>query len=138
MDDAKPVPFDTPEERPYWKAAARGELALQHCPRCARFVHPPRPGCPFCGGEEAAWVVLGSRITGVVYSFVTVHRAFDPSFAGDVPYVVALCDVDQAEGVRILANVPGQEADVAIGRRVVMAWEERGNGSVVPQWQLDI
>jgi len=40
---------------------------------------------------------------GVVYSFTVVHRAPDPSFKDDVPYVIAIVELD--EGVRLMSNM---------------------------------
>ena len=132
----KPIPYEVPEESPYWAAAAQHQLALQRCTSCEKFVHPPRPGCPWCGNPDTTVVTLGEEITGRIYTFVTVHRAFDPSFAEDVPYVVALCEVDQAPGVRITANVIGDRDGIEVGHPVTMVWEERPGGFTAPQWTL--
>jgi hypothetical protein len=135
---AKPVPIDDADQRPYWLAASRGELSLQRCASCGRYVHPPGPGCPRCGSADFVWDELGSDVTGSVYSFVVVHRAFLRSFLDEVPYVVALADVDGVEGVRITANVVGVEpAGVEIGMPVRMIWEQRPDGVTVPQWQAE-
>ena len=40
---------------------------------------------------------------GKVFSFVTFHRVYRPAFAEDVPYVVALVQLD--EGPRLLTNI---------------------------------
>jgi uncharacterized OB-fold protein len=40
---------------------------------------------------------------GKVYSFVTFHRVYHPAFEGDVPYVVALIELE--EGPRLLSNI---------------------------------
>lgn len=54
----------------------------------------------------------------------------------DPPYVVALVELDDADGVRLLANVLGCEpGDVHIGSRVVPAFEERGPVTL-PQFRL--
>ena len=70
---------------------------------------------------------------------VLVHRRpprLPPSFVEDVPYVVALVDVDGAPGIRITGNVAGIDpVEVSIGMRVRMFWEERGPGRAIPQWQ---
>jgi uncharacterized OB-fold protein len=60
-----------------------------------------------------------------VYAVTVVHRAPSAAFRADVPYAVALVDLD--EGFRMLANVVGgAPADVAIGDRVRVAFEPRG------------
>ena len=133
----KPTPLEDPDQQPYWDAANRAELALQKCESCGEFVHPPGPGCPWCGGADLAWVSIGTNVIGTVYSFIIVHRAFLPSFVEDVPYVVALVDVDGAPGVRITANVIGVDpGDVSIGMPARMFWEERSPGRRLPQWTV--
>ncbi len=42
---------------------------------------------------------------GKVFSFVTYHRVYHPAFAQEVPYVVALVELD--EGPRLLTNIVG-------------------------------
>ncbi len=46
---------------------------------------------------------------GKVFSFVTFHRVYRPAFAEDVPYVVALVELD--EGPRLLTNILGISSD---------------------------
>ena len=133
----KPVPLDDQDQRPYWLAAAERRLSLQRCLSCRRFVHPPGPGCPHCGGADLDWEDLGSEITGQVYSFIVVHRAFLRSFLTDVPYVVVLGELEGVgDTVRITANlVNAEDVDVEIGSRVRMVWETRSDGVTVPQWE---
>lgn len=134
---AKPVPIDDQDQRRYWLAAAKGELSLQRCSTCGRYVHPPGPGCPHCGGADLVWDDLGSQITGQVYSFIVVHRPFLRSFVDDVPYVAALVELDDLDTVRITANVVNIDdpREVEIGMRVRMVWEERAGGVTMPQWE---
>jgi uncharacterized OB-fold protein len=42
---------------------------------------------------------------GKVFSFVTFHRVYHPAFATEVPYVVALVELE--EGPRLLSNIVG-------------------------------
>lgn len=135
---AKPVPLDDNDQRPYWHAASQGRLVLQRCAGCGRHVHPPAPGCPYCGGADLVWDDLGSEISGHVYSYVVVHRPFLRSFIDDVPYVVALVELDGVDDiVRVTGNILGLEnpSDVEIGMPVRMLWEDRGEGVTVPQWE---
>jgi uncharacterized OB-fold protein len=70
---------------------------------------------------------------GSVHSFSVVRRAPTPVFASNAPYVIALIDLD--EGPRMFANVVGDGAlDVAIGDRVSVVFEDRGDGALVPQF----
>jgi hypothetical protein len=70
-----------------------------------------------------------------VYSFTVVRQAFDPAFLREVPYVVALVELDEQPGLRVLANLVDVALDaVEIGMRVAVAFEDRGD-QVVPQFR---
>jgi hypothetical protein len=139
MTVTKPLPLEDVDAEPFWKAAQQHVLSLMRCADCDNFVHPPGPRCPTCGtGEGLQWVDFGNDVHGTVYSYVVVDRAMLRSFVDETPYVVALCDVDGAEGVHVAGNVLGCQADdVHIGDRVTMTWEDRAPGWSLPQWVLD-
>jgi len=50
---------------------------------------------------------------GTVHTLTTIHRAGHPDRAEDVPYTVALVDLD--EGIRVIGDLT---SDAAIGDRV--------------------
>jgi len=91
----------------------------------------PRNGCPNCWSEDLEWVDASGR--GTVHTFSIVHRAPLPEFAADAPYVVAMVDLE--EGPRMYTNIVGEAAlDVAIGDKVQVRFQDRGEGTVVPQF----
>lgn len=98
---AKPLPQITERNRPFWEAAKRHELRLPRCKECRSWVFPIAPMCQQCWSEDLAWERCSGR--GTVSSWVVYHRAFDPSFAEDVPYAVV--QVDLEEGVRFISNL---------------------------------
>ena len=72
---------------------------------------------------------------GAVYSFAIVRQAFDPEFLAEVPYVVALVELDEQPGLLLLTNVVDIDVDaVEIGMRVEVTFEARA-GHVVPQFR---
>lgn len=92
----------------------------------------PRHLCPECWSDRLEWVDSAGR--GSVHSFTVVHRAPLPAFAAHTPYVVALIELD--EGPRMVANVLGDDAlGVAIGDRVEVVFEDRGDGAMLPQFK---
>jgi len=97
---SKPIPSPTSATEPFWSGCARQELLLRCCKACGAFNAPTRYVCR-CGCTELTWVPSSGR--GIVYSFTVVHRAPDPSFKEDVPYVIAI--VELAEGVRLMSNI---------------------------------
>ena len=60
-----------------------------------------------------------------MHAVTVVHRAPSAAFKADVPYAIALVDLD--EGFRMLANVVGTAPEtVRIGDRVRLVFEPRG------------
>ena len=110
----KPVPDADTE--PYWEGIRAGQLRLQRCQACGEAVFYPRAACPHCPGGPLSWFTAAG--TGTVYSYTVAHRGFG-EFAGQVPFTVALVDLD--EGVRMMTRIVGAgPGGVRIGMRVRM------------------
>jgi uncharacterized OB-fold protein len=109
------LPSPTPDQlsEPFWAALAEHRVVVQECPACGRRRFPRLPSCPYCAAEGGDDVEVAG--TGVVYSFVRVHRALTPASVDEVPYCVATVDLDG--GGRIHARVEPPEA-VEIGLAV--------------------
>ena len=110
-------PIVDDDSRPYWQGLRAHRLVLQRCPACGRARFPPMPSCPSCGTPGGAAVEAAG--TGVVYSFVRVHRAFSPDRLADVPYTVVVVDLD--EGCRVLGRMENHGL-AAIGDRVTATY----------------
>jgi hypothetical protein len=107
-----PTPTPDPDSAPYWAALREHKVRLQTCNSCARRHFPPTPSCPYCAHPDMHWEDVPA--TGTIYSFITVHRAFDPAFAADVPYVIATVDLDaNARIIGRLSGTPAIDARVA-------------------------
>jgi len=132
METEYPVPVQNADSKVYWTAAAGDDLVLKRCLDCGKHHFPPRHLCPNCWSEKLDWTKSCGE--GAVYSFTVMHRAPMPAFAARVPYVVSL--VDLVEGPRMMANVIGDDAlDVAVGDRVRVCFEARGENAKVPQFR---
>ncbi|HEX9810245.1 MAG TPA: Zn-ribbon domain-containing OB-fold protein [Alphaproteobacteria bacterium] len=99
----KPLPYPSAESRPFWEAARRHRLMVQKCGRCGRFRFPPAARCPHCLAAEHEWTEVSGR--GRVFSFVTYHRLYHEGWDGEIPYVVAVIELE--EGPRLLSTVTG-------------------------------
>ena len=131
MSAELPRPHSNGDSLAYWNAARERRLLIRHCKACGTKHFMPRHQCPKCWSFELEWVE--SKGDGAIQSFSVVHRAPTAVFAATVPYVIALIDLD--EGPRMFANVIGDNAlDVAIGDRVHVTFEDRGEGTLVPQF----
>lgn len=116
MSFPKPLPVADPDSRPFWEGCRRRELLLQRCADCGRFRFPPSSACPGCGSRQQTWVEASGK--GRVYSWVVVVRPVPREvFADDVPYVVALVELD--EGVRLPTNLVGCDPDAVVGDMAV-------------------
>jgi uncharacterized OB-fold protein len=105
--------------QPFWDGIAEGVLRLQRCGACGRYVFYPRAVCPHCTVGELSWVDAAGG--GRVHSFTVVHRAA-VEYRADVPYVVALVELD--EGVRLMTRlVDVAPADVRVDMPVQVAIE---------------
>lgn len=125
----RPAPEPSDHGAPYWAAAREHRLVLQHCPRCDRLQHFPRPWCTECLGDGLD--VVEASGAGTVYAVTVVRRHPNPAFASRVPYALALVDLD--EGVRVMSNVVDCDPEsVRVGQRVTVAFESAADGAVVP------
>jgi uncharacterized protein len=120
------------EARLFWEGCARGELLLQRCSGCGAYRHPPSPICPTCLSTDDEWVPASGNAT--VYSFVIVHRAFHAAFEEQVPYVVAIVELE--EGPHMLTNVVEVPPDqVTIGMPIRVCFDRVSDEVVLPKFQ---
>jgi uncharacterized OB-fold protein len=129
MSTDRPKPVQTVEARPFWDAAAEGQLVFQFCTQCERAQFYPRVLCSHCGSKAVEWRKSSGLAT--VHAATRIHTGL-PSFKADVPYNVVLVDV--AEGFRMLMNVVGNPPDVGIGDRGRVVFETR-DGVALPQFE---
>ena len=97
----KPLPIPSAESEPFWEGCRRHELLLPRCQQCASYWSPPSAICPECLSMEWEWTRASGR--GRIYSFGVYHRVYHPGFQDDIPYVVAVVELD--EGPRLVSNV---------------------------------
>lgn len=129
----KPVPIPDQFSAFHWEGAARGELLVQRCDSCLRFQYPPSPVCESCQARELTPTPVSGR--GSLYAKTVLHQAFHPDFADSVPYTVALVDLDDAPGVRLLTNiVEADPAGLTAGQPLEVTFEQRGDGAI-PQFR---
>lgn len=119
-DHPKPLPTLTDDNRPFWDACRLHRLAMQQCDACGHIRFPINRVCPRCLSGEFHWQELSGL--GTVFSYVVFHQVYDKAFAGDVPYNVALVQLD--EGPRMYGNVVGTPNDgVKVGDRLFVTFD---------------
>jgi uncharacterized OB-fold protein len=110
------IPRISPEAEEFFAGTVRGELRIRRCHACGLHHHYPRMACPHCGGEDLEWITATGM--GTVHSFTVVRQNGIPPFHDQVPFVVALVDLDEP-GARFVAQLPTVVPENArIGARV--------------------
>jgi uncharacterized OB-fold protein len=134
----------------FWEATKQRRYLVQWCDACARPIFHPREVCPQClGAGHLAW--RESTGTGTVHAVSVQHRPANPAMTDQVPYAVALVDLDAggrgsarasdgepappevAPTIRVMSNVVGCEpTSVAVGDSVELTWEPLDDGRHLP------
>lgn len=86
-------------------------IPYQHCGACGHVQGFHRPFCAGCGAASPETKASAGR--GAVRAVTTLHRAPTPEWQAEVPYTIALIDLD--EGFTLMAQI---DAAARIGDRV--------------------
>jgi uncharacterized OB-fold protein len=124
-------PIDDPLAGPFFAAAGEGRLVVQRCNSCDALRWPPLVGCPECRSRDTSWVDVAP--TGTIWSYVVYHRAFARELAAQIPYTVAMIELD--DGPYMVGRLIHGEKPPAVGERTVAEFvESEGVPSV--QWRI--
>jgi len=122
----------------YWEGARAHELRVQRCRRCSTWRWGPEWICHVCRSFDTEWVAV--KPTGHLYGWERVWHPVHPALKSAVPYVVALVELPQAGGVRMVGNLVGDpRALVRIGAAVRAVFEDHADGDqpfTLVQWQI--
>ena len=130
----RPLPEPDPITRPYWNSVREHAMRLQRCGACGAFIFYPRALCPTCFSDNLAWTPVSGR--GIVHAFTIAYRHPLPAFQRDLPYVVALVELD--EGPRLLTtlvDVPPDPAHVHIGLPVEVMYDDVTGEITLPRFR---
>ena len=142
------IPENDSEWREHFKLArVNHRLMLRTCKACGLMRYPQSHGCPWCMGLEWEWRPVGGG--GHIYSYEVVHHAIQPGFKDWTPYAVVLVELDEQRGrptpdeaLRVIGNLvtpelrPEPEANVAIGKRVRVVFQDLSADFALPQFTL--
>ena len=132
LEYKKPLPIPSELSAPFWDACRRHELVLQRCRGCGAFRFPPAVLCPECLSEVAEWRGVSGK--GKVFSFVIFRRVYHPAFEADLPYTVALVELE--EGPRLISNIVGCPPErVACDMRVEVVFEDVTPEATLPKFR---
>ncbi|KKC03667.1 Zn-ribbon domain-containing OB-fold protein [Mycobacterium nebraskense] len=103
-------------------------LLIEYCDNCARWVHPATNKCRACGGPLVARPVSGR---GTVFTYTVNHHPYNPEIP--VPYVIAIVELAEQQGLRVAANIVDCEPDSVRCGMPVDVRPEKGSGGA-PQF----
>ncbi len=125
---------DWPVLVPFWEACRNEELVFPRCKNCGSWQWYPTLICPDCEGEFE-WAKVSPK--GKLFSWTVVHKAFFPEFKEKVPFIVACIDIDDAPGVRFIANVVGcKPEDLRIGMDMDVVFDHINDQVCKPQFRI--
>lgn len=135
MTDARPLPLPDDVSRFFWNAASEQRLALQRCAECKKLQYPPEVCCIHCQSQDFDIVEANGR--GVLYAYSTVSRPLHAGFVDALPYVVALVELDEQPGLRMITNLVDipEGTQLQSGMPVELVFEDRG-AITLPQFRL--
>lgn len=123
----KPEP--TLDSAPFWDGLVREQFLIQCCRGCATLRHYPRPVCPACHSMDADWVAISGK--GTMVSWTVCHHAYLPEFKDQVPYVVAIAELEGGIRVNLRLEVPPAQL-LRTGQPVRLAYRAMAEGFTMP------
>lgn len=132
-DYNKPIPVPSPESQPYWDGLREHKLLTPRCDACESYWFPPALLCPRCNSAKWTWTAVSGR--GRIFSYVVYHRVYHPGFADEVPYAVAVIELD--EGPRLISNVIGVAPDKLVcDMKVEVVYQPITEAITLPKFKL--
>jgi uncharacterized OB-fold protein len=126
------LPRVTAANEHFWRSGREGELRFLRCMPCGTWIHPPSPRCPGCLSKDVAPQAVAGL--GTVHSYTLNHQPWVPS--PDHPYVIAVVELDEQPGLRLMTNVIHCPAEsVHIGQRVRVVFENHGDDVWFPLFE---
>jgi uncharacterized OB-fold protein len=128
----KPIPVPSAESQAYWDGLRDRKLLMPRCDACGKYWFPPSLLCPHCNATNWTWTSTSGR--GRIFSYVVYHRVYHPGFADEVPYAVAVIELD--EGPRMVSNVIGIAPDkLACDLRVEVVYQPITDTITLPKFK---
>ncbi|MFD1813541.1 Zn-ribbon domain-containing OB-fold protein [Rhodococcus gannanensis] len=133
MDKSVPIPDAVTAF--YWEAACRGELVVQGFEGSDVLQFPPQPVAEGVPGPVGASIPVPVSGRGSLYAYTVLHQAFHPAYADSGPLVLALTELDDAPGIRILTNlVEVDPSELVVDMALEVVFEDRGEFRI-PQFR---
>jgi uncharacterized OB-fold protein len=105
----------------FWTSGRDGVLRFTHCQSCGYWLHPTGPICPACHSRDLAPDPVSGA--AVLHTYTINRQSWIPGF--EPPYVVAIVELPEQEGLRLTTNLVDVELDdIRIGMPVEVRFEQ--------------
>jgi uncharacterized OB-fold protein len=128
----KALPEIDEDNAEFFTSCRAHAMKLQRCVECGSHRYYPSAVCPFCQSFGFEWKPVSGN--AAVYTFTIVHRPPSDAWAGDVPYVYALVQLE--EGPMMPTNIVGCDPEeVRIGMSVKVVYRDVTDEVTIPQFE---
>ncbi len=126
-----PIPLPNELTTPFWDGAANGQLVIQSCNACGHLQHAPEPVCSACLSFDLGSAAVSGK--GTVYTYCIATQAFHPWFADRLPFVIAVVELDEQPGLKMITNIVDVDPEsVRVGDRVEVTFTPLAEGFMLP------
>ncbi len=133
--DAFPYPIPEYGTEPFWQACNDEQLTMQRCDACGKFRWIPSPLCTHCAADGFTWTPLSGR--GKIITWTVITHPVHPAAVAKVPYVVAIIELDEQPGLRMVSNLVGVDTDaITFDAPVSVDFDEHPSGQKLPVFRL--
>jgi uncharacterized protein len=125
LPEALPPAHPAPDGRDaeFWQALNRHQIVVQRCNSCGTLQMEPEWLCHKCYSFDRGWQPVAGR--GRIYSWVRIWHPIPAALKESCPYIVALVELDDANGLRLAGNLLGDpHQDPEIGAPVEAVFED--------------
>jgi len=133
-DYKKPLPQADPVTATFWESVKAHKMKIQRCNDTGKYFFYPRGMSPFTLSDNISWEPVSGK--GTLHAFTIVHLNRAPGFADELPYVVAMVELE--EGPRMMSNLIDIEPNpekVKIGMPVELVYDDVTEEITLPKFR---
>lgn len=129
LEPPKPAPDELTQF--FWDGVEAHKLMILRCDSCQHYIHWPKVVCRFCLSTDLSPAEVSGR--GHVATFTIPLQPFHPYFREKAPYVLAVIELEEQEGLKLVSNVVDiAPDDVKVGMPVEVTFREVSPGFTLP------
>jgi uncharacterized OB-fold protein len=93
--------------------------------------------CPHCFSTDPGFEFVRLSGEGVVRTWTVMRQSFLPGFDDDLPFVLVDVELDEDPDLRLIGRLlHASDADLSIGSKVVVDFEDLAPGVSIPAFKL--